>query len=143
MRRNLLITVPNHVIMAVTTIVSTLFHGGLFLAFGASIFLSFSALSSDGKMSISDYETLVGLFVLCMFHCLVLIFLLERSPVRRTWGFSMVTLVLEIIIFPFYTLVWLGVIEGTWGHMFLLPAALMLVSLIGNIYCIVRHTITK
>ena len=138
-----LLTVPNHVIMAVTTVVSTLLHGLLFLAFGGCMFLAITTLGNDGEMSVLDYETIIALLILLMYHCLALVFLLERSPLTRTWGFSMVTLVLEIVIIPVYASIWLGVVPGTYGYVFIVPLIMMLVSLVGNIYCVIRHTILK
>lgn len=141
--RNRLLIIPNHVIMAVTTVVSTLLHGSLFLMFGGCLFLAITTLGNDGNMSVLDYETIIALFALLMYHCLALIFLLEKSPRTRTWGFSVVTAVLEVVIIPVYALIWLGVIPGTYGYAFIVPVAMMLVSLVGNIYCVVRHTILK
>lgn len=143
MIKNKLLVVPNNVIMAVTTVVSTLLHGLLFLVFGGCMFWAISTLGNDGNMSVLDYETIIAFFVLLMYHCLALIFLLERSPLTRTWGFSMVTLVLEVIIIPVYALIWLGVVPGTYGYAFIVPLIMMLVSLLGNIYCVIRHTILK
>lgn len=144
MRRNLLITAPNYVIMAVTTVFSTLVHGAAFLVFGGGVFLAISRLSADGKLSENDYIAIIVSFVFCMFHCLALVFLLEKkSPARRTYGFSVVTLVLEILIIPVYCLTGLGTYNMPYGFVLLAFAALLFVSLVGNIYCVIRHTLTK
>lgn len=141
---NRIFTTPNHVIMGVTTVFSTLVHGAAFVAFGGGVFLALSILSSRGKLSADDYLAIVITFAFCMFHCLALIFLLERkNPQRRTYGFSVVTAVLEVIGVPTYALFGLGFYNEPYGFVLLIFAVLMFISLIGNIYCIIRHTLTK
>ena len=141
--KNRTMTIPNYVIMGFTTVVSTIFHAILFLSFGGGLFLLFSRLTAHGKPTVDDYAIVVVMFVFWMFHCLALIFLLEKSPRARTYGYSVVTLVLEVLVCPVYALVGYVNLGMPYGYIVLIFSAMMLVSLIGNIYCVIRHTIMK
>ncbi len=131
--------------MFITTLYSTIVHGSGFLAFGGGIFLAISRLTDKGKLTADNYLAIIIMFALCMFHCLTLIFLLDekRSFKRRTYGYSVVTAVLEVIGVPVYTLFGLGFYNMPYGFVLLIFAILLFISLVGNIYCIIRHTLTK
>lgn len=141
--RNRIMSTENHVIMAFTSILSAIFHGGLFFTFGGGFFYALSVLSKDGELTADDYIAVIIMMALCMFHCFTFACLLEKSFKTRTWGYSMVTLVLEVLIIPIYCLLGIGFSDMPYGKLLLLFAVMMFVSLVGNIYCVIRHTLTK
>ena len=140
---NRLISTANWVIMAATTVISAVFHGGLFFIFGGGIFLALSSLSKNGGIDADGYSAIIIMFVFCMFHCFVFGCLLERTIRTRTWGYSVVTLVFEVFAIPAYIFVGSANSGMPYGKLLFVFAAMMAVSLIGNIYCVIRHTLTK
>lgn len=141
---NRLMTTPNHVIMGVTTNYSLIVHGLAFLIFGGGMLYGVLEFYSSKGFTIDEYIALIIMFWMFMYHTLALIFLLQvNNPRRRTYGYSVVTAVLEVIGVPAYAL--LGVIFFGKPYIFVVHifTVLMFISLIGNIYCIIRHTITK
>ena len=141
---NKIYTTPNHVIMGVTTNYSLIVHGLAFLIFGGGLLYGVLEFYSSAGFVVSEYIAAIIMFWMFMFHTLALIFLLQvNNPQRRTYGYSVVTVVLEVIGVPAYAL--LGVIGFGEPYIFVvwIFTVLMLISLIGNIYCVIRHTITK
>ena len=140
-----IMSTPNHVIMKVTTFFSRVVHALLFLGFGANLFYFIYYFSQHKDIKYGEIIA-IALFIFWMYHCLSVIFLLEEPkvpPFHRTWGHSMVTVVMEIIIIPVYTLLFLGGFSEKYGYMLLICVLMLLVSMIGNIYCILRHTLLK
>ena len=140
---NRLISTPNHVIMAVTTVISTIFHAVIFLAYGLGMLLLYATAEQAGTPTAQDYAVIVMMFVFFMLHAFALICLLERSPRARTHGFSVVTIVLEVIACPVYALAGYMTMGMPYNRVVLVFSAMLLFSLVGNIYCVIRHTIAK
>jgi hypothetical protein len=129
--------------MAVTTVISTIFHAVIFLAYGVGMLLLYATAEQAGTPTVQDYAVIVMMFVFFMLHAFALICLLERSPRARTHGYSVVTIVLEVIACPVYALVGYMTIGKQFYNVLFIFAAMLLFSLIGNIYCVIRHTIAK
>lgn len=141
--RNRLISTPNHVIMGVTTVISIIFHAIMFLAFGTGMLVLYLTVENAGTPTVNDYAAIVLMFVFFMFHTFALICLLEKSPKRRTYGYSVVTIILEVIACPVYAVLGYMTMGMPYSHVVLIFSAMLLLSLIGNIYCLIRHTIAK
>lgn len=140
---NRLLTTPNHVIMGVTTVVSTIFHVIMFLAFGLGALVFYAITAGAGALGVSDYAVIIMMFVFFMFHMFAVICLLEKSPVTRTYGYSVVTIVLEVIAIPVYAIVGYVTMGKPFYQVLFVFSAMLILSLVGNIYCVIRHTITK
>lgn len=140
---NRLLTTPNHIIMGVTTVISTIFHAVIFLAYGVGMLLLYATAEQAGTPTAQDYAVIVVMFVFFMIHMFALICLLERSPQGRTFGFSIITIVIELIVCPVYALGGYMTMGMPYNRVLLVFSAMLLFSLVGNIYCVIRHTITK
>lgn len=141
--RNRLLTTPNYIIMGVTTVISTIIHAIMLLAFGLGTLVLYATVEGAGTPGPKEYTIIVMMFVFFMFHMFAVICLLDSSPRRRTYGYSVVTIVLEVISCPVYALAGYMTIGKPYSHILLIFSAMLLFSLIGNIYCVIRHTITK
>ncbi len=141
---NKIYTTPNHVIMGVTTNYSIIVHGLAFLIFGGGMLYGVLKFYSSAGFVVDEYIAIIIMFWIFMFYTLALIFLLQvNNPRRRTYAYSVVTAVLEVIGVPVYA--FLGFIFLGKPYIFVVHifAVLMFISLIGNIYCIIRHALTK
>jgi hypothetical protein len=140
---NRLISTPNYIIMGITTVISTIFHIIMFLAQGAGMLILYTTVENAGTPDVGDYAAIIVMFVFFMLHTFTLICLLEGTPRRRSVGYSVVTVVLELLICPAYALVGFLTIGAEFNKVLFIFCAMLLFSFIGNIYCVIRHTITK
>lgn len=140
---NRLISTPNYIIMGVTTVISTIFHAIMFLAQGAGMLILYTTVEKAGTPDVGDYAAIIVMFVFFMSHTFTLICLLEGAPRRRSVGYSVVTVVLELLICPAYALVGFLTIGAGFNKVLFIFCAMLLFSFIGNVYCVIRHTLTK
>lgn len=140
---NRLISTPNYIIMGITTVISTIFHIIMFLAQGAGMLILYTTVENAGTPDVGDYAAIIVMFVFFMLHTFTLICLLEGSPRRRRVGYSVVTVVLELLICPAYALVGFLTIGAEFNKVLFIFCAMLLFSFIGNVYCVIRHTIAK
>ena len=140
---NRLISTPNYIIMGVTTVISTIFHAIMFLAFGLGTLVLYAIDEGAGTPGLSEYAVIVMMFMFFLFHMFALICLLDKSPRMRTYGYSVVNIVLEVIACPVYALAGYMSIGKSFYQVPLAFSAMLLLSLVGNIYCLIRHTLTK
>lgn len=140
---NRLISTPNYIIMGITTVISTIFHIIMFLAQGAGMLILYTTVENAGTPDVGDYAAIIVMFVFFMLHTFTLICLLEGTPRRRRVGYSVVTVVLELLICPAYALVGFLTIGAEFNKVLFIFCAMLLFSFIGNVYCVIRHTIAK
>ena len=140
---NRLISTPNYIIMGITTVISTIFHIIMFLAQGVGMLILYTTVENAGTPDVGDYAAIIVMFVFFMLHTFTLICLLEGTPRRRRVGYSVVTVVLELLICPAYALVGFLTIGAEFNKVLFIFCAMLLFSLIGNVYCVIRHTIAK
>lgn len=140
---NRLISTPNYIIMGITTIVSMIFHAIMFVAQGIGMLVLYTTVEGVGTPDVGDYTAIIVMFIFFMLHTFTLICLLEGSPKRRSVGYSVVTVVLELLACPAYALVGYLTLGEELNRVLFVFSAMLLLSLLGNIYCVIRHTITK